>query len=128
MQECNSDKPFQPLAQRQNLLGPYPIDPNLIAQGIPPDDRAGGDADLYGPLQGTPLPPDVGAPPSPASGATPVAPSSFGAGGPENGPSVVVAKYDPRTGQYVGPDGGVYQQRDLATAGTEKSWQDLLPT
>jgi phospholipid/cholesterol/gamma-HCH transport system substrate-binding protein len=67
VQECESDKPFEPLAQRQNALGPYPIDPNLIGQGIPPDDRAGPDADIYGPINGTPMPagaPGV-APPTP---------------------------------------------------------------
>ncbi len=36
---CNSDKPFMPLAMRQHTLGPYPLDPNLLAQGVPPDDR-----------------------------------------------------------------------------------------
>ena len=36
---CNSDKPYEPLAMRQHVLGPYPLDPNLLAQGIPPDDR-----------------------------------------------------------------------------------------
>ena len=36
---CDSDKPYEPLAMRQHATGPYPIDPNLIAQGIPPDDR-----------------------------------------------------------------------------------------
>ncbi|PRC53059.1 virulence factor Mce, partial [Mycobacterium sp. ITM-2017-0098] len=36
---CESDKPFEPLAMRQHVLGPYPIDPALIAQGVPPDDR-----------------------------------------------------------------------------------------
>ena len=36
---CNSDKPYEPLAMRQHVLGPYPLDPNLISQGIPPDQR-----------------------------------------------------------------------------------------
>lgn len=36
---CESDRPYEPLAMRQHVTGPYPIDPSLIAQGIPPDDR-----------------------------------------------------------------------------------------
>lgn len=53
---CYSDKPYQPLAMRQHSLGPYPIDPNLIAQGVPPDDRVTADENLFAPLEGTPLP------------------------------------------------------------------------
>src|ERR1700739_3227758 len=54
---CNSDKPYMPLAMRQHVLGPSPIDPNLIAQGIPPDDRVTADQRIFGPVEGTPLPP-----------------------------------------------------------------------
>ena len=43
-------------------------------------------------------------------------------------PSVVVAKYDPHTGRYVGPDGKLYQQSDLATSKAPKTWKDMLPT
>lgn len=195
---CNSDKPFMPLAMRQHTLGPYPLDPNLLAQGVPPDDRVTSDNRIFAPLEGTPLPPgavprgtpagprgenppqsavgaavppaqspgpalapispmsadipafaplDVAgpgelpaapppapAPPAPApldqadGGQPQAAPSSFGANGPKPAPSVVVAKYDPRTGRYVGPDGKLYQQSDLVTAKAPKTWQDMLPT
>jgi len=201
---CNSDKPFMPLAMRQHTLGPYPLDPNLLAQGIPPDDRTNTDQRIFGPLQGTPLPPGavprgtpagprgenplpgtVGAavPPAPSSGprlapfsamsldlppiapldvAAPgefpappppppppplppgagapapqgqvdggqpqAAPSSFGAKASKPAPSVVVAKYDPHTGRYVGPDGKLYEQSDLATSKAPKTWKDMLPT
>jgi phospholipid/cholesterol/gamma-HCH transport system substrate-binding protein len=54
---CNSDKPYMPLAMRQHITGPMPLDPNLLAQGIPPDDRATADTRIFGPLEGTPLPP-----------------------------------------------------------------------
>ena len=40
---CNSDKPYMPLAMRQHVLGPSPLDPNLLAQGVPPDDRVTAD-------------------------------------------------------------------------------------
>jgi hypothetical protein len=40
----------------------------------------------------------------------------------------VVAKYDPHTGRYVGPDGKLYQQSDLATLKAPKTWKDMLPT
>ena len=65
---CNSDKPFMPLAMRQHTLGPYPLDPNLLAQGVPPDDRVTGNDRIFGPVQGTPLPPGAvprGAPAGP---------------------------------------------------------------
>ena len=39
---CNSDKPFMPLAMKQHTIGPSPLDPNLLAQGVPPDDRVTG--------------------------------------------------------------------------------------
>ncbi|BBZ03484.1 mammalian cell entry protein [Mycolicibacterium chitae] len=206
---CNDPEGFQPLATRQHALGPYPIDPNLIAQGIPPDNRALPDSQTFGPIEGTPLPVGVTAPPPPAplsppnapppsfagtgpgpllpgqpiyldppvtppppeqiynpattpddpahsphatevplppgaapdqvplppgvvgipnpgtSAAPQAAPSAFGSNG-SDGPSVAVAKYNPRTGEYMGADGKLYQQADLAQ--TPKSWTDLLPT
>jgi phospholipid/cholesterol/gamma-HCH transport system substrate-binding protein len=54
---CNSDKPFMPLAMRQHTLGPSPLDPNLLSQGVPPDDRVTADKRIFGPVEGTPLPP-----------------------------------------------------------------------
>jgi phospholipid/cholesterol/gamma-HCH transport system substrate-binding protein len=83
---CNDPKGYQPLAMRQHSLGPYPIDPNLIAQGIPPDDRVDFSDRLYAPVEGTPLPPGAvpagtppdapppGAPPPPAPVQAPLAP------------------------------------------------------
>ncbi|WP_197380296.1 MCE family protein [Mycolicibacterium mengxianglii] len=214
---CDSPEGFKPLAQRQHVLGPYPLDPNLIAQGIPPDDRVNPDANIYGPLQGSPLPPGVDvrplgpppppgpptnfagtgpgsllpgqplydAPPVPAptpdqmshlnpdavptppaqlpratevpipagldpaavplpptavpmpppsgpapgpvsAGAAPTAAPSGFAGNASASPSVAISQYNPRTGEYMGRDGKLYQQADLAV--TPKSWQDLLPT
>lgn len=197
---CNDPKGFQPLAQRQHALGPYPLDPNLIAQGIPPDTRVLPDEKIFGPLGGTPLPPGVTAPPPgaapepqpapsfagtgpgpllpgqpmylepPVPGVPPppagdpnavpvpeahtpqatelpsvphgqgvfpdapelpmpaepgVAPSAFD-GDAGNGPSVAIAKYNPRTGEYMGSDGNLYKQTDLVS--TPKTWQDLMPT
>lgn len=54
---CNDPNGFTPLAQRQHALGPYPLDPNLISQGVPPDSRALVDSNTFGPIEGTPLPP-----------------------------------------------------------------------
>jgi phospholipid/cholesterol/gamma-HCH transport system substrate-binding protein len=193
---CNSDKPFMPLAMRQHTLGPSPLDPNLLAQGVPPDDRITSNDRIFGPLEGTPLPPGavprgapagprgenpppgtVGAavppvpssgprlapmspmsadlppiapldmpapgqlpaplpppPPAPAAqdqvdgGQPQAAPSSFGANASRPAPSVVVAKYDPRTGRYIGPDGKLYQQSDLVTSKAPKTWKDMHPT
>ncbi|MCX2932925.1 MlaD family protein [Mycobacterium sp. CVI_P3] len=145
---CDSDKPYEPLAMRQHATGPNPIDPNLIAQGIPPDDRVTFQDHIYGPLQGTPtpagpvpaapaapIPPPggftgpVGAPdiaPTDQGGAPAVAPSAF-TPGQADGPSVAIATYDPATGQYATPDGNVFRQTDLVHSG-DQTWKNLLPT
>jgi len=56
VQICNSDKPFVPLAMREHATGPYPIDPSLIAQGIPIDDRTTFNDNIHAPVEGTALP------------------------------------------------------------------------
>ena len=118
---CESDRPFEPLAMRQHVTGAYPLDPNLIGQGIPPDDRTTLDEHIYGPLEGTPLPPGPAPAPAPAS----VAPSAFHA---DAGPSVAIATYDPATGRYATPDGAVYRQTDLTARPGDRTWKELLPT
>jgi phospholipid/cholesterol/gamma-HCH transport system substrate-binding protein len=181
---CNDPKGYQPLAIRQHYVGPYPFDPNLIAQGIPPDDRVDFQDRIYAPIEGTPMPPgpasqppnpmtaplapptpppppgnslngqpippveapiapaagefapsDEGTPhgpgPGPAEvpptdGAVPVAPSSLGGNG-SGGPSVAFAHYDPRTGEYISPDGRLQQLTNAAAPGAPKTWKDLLP-
>ena len=143
---CESDKPYEPLAMRQHATGPVPFDPNLVAQGIPLDSRVTLNDQIYGPLQGTPMPPGPAqaapAAPPPAApapqnvpniaptdtGGTPtVAPSAFT---PDSagGPSVAIATYDPATGQYATPDGNVFRQTDLVQPHGDRSWKDLLPT
>jgi phospholipid/cholesterol/gamma-HCH transport system substrate-binding protein len=80
---CNSDKPYMPLAMRQHVLGPSPLDPSLLAQGVPPDDRVTADKRMFGPIEGTPLPLGAvprGAPAGPR-GATPP-PGTMGAATP----------------------------------------------
>jgi len=137
---CDSPMPYEPLALRQHALGPYPIDPNLLAQGIPPDARAGSDSAIYGPVEGTPMPADAapagevppppGPPPGPPAstdGAPAVAPSAF-APDQVTGPSIAVATYDPRTGQYATPDGQVYRQADLVPHPGDRTWKDLFAT
>lgn len=90
---CNDPRGYIPSAIRQHILGAYPIDPNLVAQGIPLDDRVDFNERIYAPVEGTPLPPAAapvanppdavppGAPPpplgplpGPAPAAAPVAP------------------------------------------------------
>ena len=42
-------------------------------------------------------------------------------------PPIAAAEYDPATGTYVGPDGHVYTQADLARGASEKqTWQSML--
>jgi hypothetical protein len=155
VQICDSDKPYEPLAMRQHTLGPSPIDPNLIAQGVSPDDRVDFGDHIYGPVEGTPMPPgeqapppppDAIPPPQPVPGATdapttptdssaPAAPASTAPGATPNSyrtngsaaaPSGAVAQYDPRTGDYLGSDGKVYQQSNIVAPGAATSWKDLL--
>jgi phospholipid/cholesterol/gamma-HCH transport system substrate-binding protein len=171
VQICDSDKPYEPLAMRQHALGPYPLDPNLLSQGIPPDDRTTVNDRIFAPVEGTPLPPGAspagtppgppppmapppppGTPPPPGAGVPPpppgaenpappappdtvpppggaapqAAPSAFATNGSTPGPSVAVGQYDPRTGQYFGPDGQTYRQTNLVTSAAAKTWQDLL--
>jgi phospholipid/cholesterol/gamma-HCH transport system substrate-binding protein len=94
---CESDEHYVPLNDGYNWKG----DPNatLSGQAIPQ------------------LPP--GTPPAPAA---PVVPS--GAPPP---PPIAAAEYDPSTGTYVGPDGQVYTQSNLARSATEeRTWQTML--
>lgn len=80
---CKSDQPYMPLAMRQHTLGPYPLDPNLLSQGIPPDDRVTANDRIFGPVEGTPLPPGAvprGTPPGPRG--EPPPPGTRGAAAP----------------------------------------------
>jgi phospholipid/cholesterol/gamma-HCH transport system substrate-binding protein len=146
VQECDSDKPFEPLAMRQHALGPYPIDPNLIAQGVPPDSRADVGDRIFAPVEGTPMPPGAPIPPppdgaplpaeppapplEPPSGAAaggdapPAAPNAFTTEGSGSGPSVAIAHYDPQTGEYATPAGQVFRQTDLVAP--SRTWRDLI--
>lgn len=132
---CESDRPFEPLAMRQHVTGPYPIDPNLIAQGVPVDDRITFQDQIFGPVEGTPMPPPAPAeepvPPVPApapavagGGAVPAVPSAHETGAGQ--PAVGFATYNPQTGQYAAPDGKVYSQTNLVTTPAQ-SWEDLMP-
>ncbi|BBY82820.1 MCE family protein [Mycolicibacterium pulveris] len=151
VQLCDDPKGYQPLAMRQHYTGPYPIDPNLISQGYPVDDRVDFQERIHAPIEGTPLPPGavpkgkppvsppgtqgtpvVPVPPAPPppppapDGAVPAVPSAHSANG-SAGPSVTVATYDPQTGHYMTPDGRLEQAANVA-AGQPKSWQDMLPS
>jgi hypothetical protein len=55
------------------------------------------------------------------------APASLGAN-PDGRPSVAVAEYNPRTGEYIGSNGKLYTVTNLvAGAALPKSWKDLMP-
>jgi len=76
---CDDPRGFQPLAMREHALGPYPFDPNLIAQGVPPDDRVDFNDRIFAPIEGTPLPPGAapgGTPPDPLAAMAPPPPSA----------------------------------------------------
>jgi phospholipid/cholesterol/gamma-HCH transport system substrate-binding protein len=96
---CESDEQYVPLNDGYNWKG----DPNatLSGQDIP---------------QLPPRTPPAAAPgPVPPPAATP------------SPPPVATAEYDPATGKYVGPDGKLYTQSDLAQpAPEEKTWQTML--
>lgn len=97
---CNSDQEFVPVAPEQPVVGPYPRDPELESQGIPPDSR-------FGPPTGN----------APAAATNPSAGSA---------PAVAYAQYDPDTGEYLAPDGQLYRQTDLV-ADSHTSWEEMLP-
>lgn len=116
---CNSDQEYEPVAPDQPVAGPYPRDPNLEAQGIPPDSRWNAPPPAPA-APGVPLPqlPQIELPRIPGLNA-PAASRSTTA------PSVGFAHYDPRTGNYLAPDGRMYRQDDLA--GTRPaSWKDMV--
>jgi phospholipid/cholesterol/gamma-HCH transport system substrate-binding protein len=76
---CDDPNGYQPLAMRQHALGPYPFDPSLIAQGVPPDDRVDFNDRIFAPIEGTPLPPGAvpgGTPPDPLAAMAPPPPSA----------------------------------------------------
>jgi hypothetical protein len=129
---------------RQHVLGPYPFDPNLIGQGIPPDDRTTFNENIYAPPEGTPMLPvqPVGpaepaqeAPHLPASatlpgpsGSTPPAtPNSLSPNADDVAPAAATVHYDRRTGRYIGDDGRTYTQSNLKTSADASTWQNLLP-
>ncbi|TMS52468.1 MCE family protein [Mycobacterium sp. DBP42] len=102
---CESDRPYVPLNDGFNWKG----DPNatLSGQGVPE------------------LDPGEEAPaqqPSPVPG---VAPPE--AAPPDAPPPLAVAQYDAATGTYIGPDGQIYKQSDLARGAKEgQTWQSML--
>lgn len=108
---CESDKPYIPLNDGYNWKG----DPNatLSGQSVPELD----------PVEEAP----AQKPPAPDRAAPPGSPP---AQGPPQGPvppPIAAAQYDPATGTYVGPDGRVYTQSNLARgAGKEQTWQSML--
>ncbi|MEV0669283.1 MCE family protein [Mycobacterium sp. NPDC050441] len=163
---CNSDEQFEPVAQKQPVIGPYPRDPGLEAQGIPPDSRWFPDQGLYSapgegpPAPNTPppappttmlVPPPAGgvdkpSPPpmlpdtpevadtpaaqpppvdAPTTGGTNNAPAGFSGSVPTTD-GIQFANYNPRTGEYVGPDGKLYQQANLVTGPAKRTWQDMI--
>lgn len=103
---CESDEVYVPLNDGFNWKG----DPNATLSGQPVPQLRSGSA-------GSGLPPLGG--PSPAALPPGVAPAPA--------LPVAAAEYDPATGTYIGPDGRVYTQSNLATAAPEeKSWQSML--
>jgi phospholipid/cholesterol/gamma-HCH transport system substrate-binding protein len=144
VQLCDDPKGFTPLAQRQHALGPHPFDPNLISQGIPVDTRVNPAEGLYGPIEGTQLPPsavppgspppvavsptgaDAGVPPPIDADVPPAAPASFDGNRSGQTPSVAATEYNPQTGAYMGTDGHMYRNADLVTTAAPKTWKDLV--
>ncbi len=97
---CESDEQYVPLNDGYNWKG----DPNATLTGQPIPQ----------------LPPGTPNPAAAPTGAPPPAP-------PPAAPPVAAARYDPATGSYVGPDGHMYTQANLArTAPQQQSWQSML--
>jgi phospholipid/cholesterol/gamma-HCH transport system substrate-binding protein len=107
---CESDEQYIPLNDGFNWKG----DPNATYTGQSvPEIRPG-----EGPPPGhAAAPPPGQAPPPPGQG-----PLAAGLG-----PPMAAVQYDPATGTYVGPDGHVYTQSNLAKgADKERTWQQML--
>ena len=64
--------------------------------------------------------------PTPAAPAAAIAPSAFTGGSP--GPSVAIATYDSKTGQFATPDGNVARQTSVVARDGGQNWTDLMPT
>lgn len=80
-------------------------------QYVPLNDGMNWKGDPNATLSGQPIPqlPPGAAPPPPAT------------------PPVAIVQYDPATGKYIGPDGKLYTQSDLAqTANGDRTWQTML--
>lgn len=95
---CESDEQYVPLNDGYNWKG----DPNATLSG-----------------QDIPQLPPGGQPAAAQPGVSP----------PTTAPDtpIAAAEYDPATGRYIGPDGRMYTQADLAaTASAGKTWQDML--
>ncbi len=92
VQDCDSDKPFVPLATRQHVLGPSPIDPNLLSQGVPPD-RLPNDERLLAPAAGTAGPPAESDPRAPGVGPN-VLPSTVPEASADPGPAASLPHQD----------------------------------
>lgn len=85
-------------------------------QYVPLNDGYNWKGDPNATLSGQPIPhvpPDVPVAVTPPPPGTPPLP-------------VAAAEYDPASGKYVGPDGRVYTQSNLARDGSEQTWQSLL--
>ena len=84
---------------------------------VPLNDGYNWKGDPNGTLSGQPIPQlPPGTPP--AEAAPPPAPAP---------PPIAAAEYDPATGTYVGPDGRVYTQSNLAHSATEEqTWQTMM--
>ena len=104
--ECESDKEYLPLNDGYNWKG----DPNgtLTGQGVPE------------------FPP--GEQPPPGVSQTVSMPAADPTGSPPQAPPVPIAaaNYDPATGNYIGPDGQMYTQANLAPGGEPKTWQQMV--
>jgi phospholipid/cholesterol/gamma-HCH transport system substrate-binding protein len=84
---------------------------------VPLNDGYNWKGDPNATLSGQPIPQlPPGSPPAPA--VPPPGPAP---------PPIAAAEYDPATGTYVGPDGRVYTQSNLARSATEEqTWQTML--
>jgi len=98
---CKGDEVYIPLNDGYNWKG----DPNATSSGQGVPQLAGGSTA------------------SPAPDAPPPAASPEGQSSP---PPAAFAEYDPKTGSYVGPDGRLYTQTDLARDRPDQTWQSML--
>jgi phospholipid/cholesterol/gamma-HCH transport system substrate-binding protein len=110
---CESNEPYVPLNDGFNWKGD--ANATFTGQGVPQYEPGEKPPPSAQPEQALPGQPKSAYPPPGQPPPLPV------------GPPTAATPYDPATGTYIGPDGQMSTQSNLANgAGKERTWQQML--